>query len=360
MPTNTARSVLWPTDPRILARVCFLYVGQGSSILLLGRKDGTWHPALFDCNLDPKLGGIDVAALLKDLSEDGHLRLFANTHPHDDHLKGLKEIASALVVDEVWHSGHVPSKKYGTYHPDLTALIKDVEKRKGKSAVTELFGTRTETSFLDLQVHVLAPAEHVKDEVNEEEAERRYQRIHENCAVLRIGKSPSWLLVTGDADLVAFRDNITKYHKERLGAFLLDASHHGSRSFFMAKEGDDPYVDALSAIGPDYVVISAPTQKESPHDHPHDDAIALYEEHVGKGNVHHTGAERESFIFDIYEDGTHSAALTDNGILAEAYGLEAPEGDDGGNGGGGSGKAAATGPFVRPSGPGEFTPRKYG
>jgi beta-lactamase superfamily II metal-dependent hydrolase len=360
--TTEARRILWPTDSRVLVRVCFLHVGQGSSIVALVRDGDTYRLALFDCNLDAERGGIDVTALIKDLSPDGHLSCFVNTHPHDDHLKGLKELAAAVVIDSVWHSGHVPSKKYGAYHADLTALIKDVEKRNGAEAVVELEGSRTPRELFEATVFFLAPAEHVKDEVNEEEADARYRRIHENCAVLRIGKDPAWVLITGDADLVAFRDHIlgpNNYHKDRLPAFLLDAPHHGSRSFFKDKEEDEPYLDTLELVDPEFVVISAPEQDESPHEHPHDDAVELYSDHVGEDKVLHTGKDRECFFFDIYEDGTHGDAQSDGGALVEKYGLDKK--DDGGDGGGGGGKAAAaTGPFVRPSAPGEFKPRKYG
>ncbi len=361
MPNETeAHKILWPTDPKVVVRVVFLHVGQGSSILALVRNGDTYRLVLFDCNLDSERGGIDVPALIKDLSTDGHLACFVNTHPHDDHLHGVKELSEAVTVDSVWHSGHIPSKKYGTYHPDLTALIKEVEKRKGE--VLELEGSRTSRELFDATVYFLAPAEHVKDEVNEEEADARYKRIHENCAVLRLGRNPAWALITGDADLVAFRDHILgpkNYHKDRLPAFLLDAPHHGSRSFFKDKEEDEPYLDPLKFIDPKFVVISAPEQDESPHEHPHDDAIDIYKEHVGKENVLHTGKDRECFFFDIYDDGIHSDAQSDDGALVEKYGLDKK--NDGGDDGGGGGKAVkAVGPFVRPSAPGEFKPRKYG
>jgi beta-lactamase superfamily II metal-dependent hydrolase len=364
MPKNTeAHKILWPTDPKVVVRVVFLHVGQGSSIVALVRDGDTYRLVLFDCNLDVELGGLDVPAFIKDLSPDGHLSHFVNTHPHDDHLHGVKELAEAVIVDNVWHSGHIPSKKYGTYHADLKALIADVEKRNGAEAVVEMEGSRTPRDLFDASVYFLAPAEHVKDEVNEEEADARYRRIHENCAVLRLGKDPGWVLITGDADLVAFRDHILgpkSYHKDRLPAFLLDAPHHGSRSFFKDKEEDEPYLDALEIIDPEFVVISAPEKKESPHGHPHDDAVAIYADQVGGTNVFHTGKERECFFFDIFEDGTHGEAQSDEGALVETYGLDKKDDDDGGGGGGGGKVAKAVGPFVRPSAPGEFKPRKYG
>jgi len=355
---TTAHSILWPTDLKIVVRVCFLYVGQGSSIVLLVRDGSTYRVLLVDSNLDKTNGGIDVPELTKSLVASDPLYAFVNTHPHNDHLRGLKELTEAVTIDNVWHSGHLPSKKHGTYHPDLLALIKDVEKRNGKDAVTELVGTRTEKAIFDATLLTMAPAKHVQDEVNEEDADARHRRIHENCTVFRIGKEPSWILITGDADLVAFRDNITDYHKERLSAFVLDAPHHGSRSFFVAKKDDDPYLDALETIASEYVVISAPTDDESPHDHPHADAVKLYAAQVTADNVLHTGDERESFFFDVYEDGTHSEKQTDSGKLAELYGLVPDDTDGGGNDRGS--KSDKKGPFVRPTRPPVLKPQKYG
>jgi competence protein ComEC len=352
---NSAQDILWPIDTRIVVRVCFLYVGQGSSILVIVRDGTTYHALLVDSNLDKGNGGIDVPRMLKELLPDAKLYAFVNTHPHDDHLCGVKEIRETLTVENVWHSGHVPSKKFGSWHSELQKLINEVEKKNGADAITEIDGSRSPETLFDADVHFLAPAEHVKDDVNEEEADARYRRIHENCAVLRFGKGASQVLITGDADLVAFRDHITGYHKDRLPAYVLDASHHGSRSFFMKDEGDEPYLDALQAIDPEYVVISAPTSDESRHGHPHEPAIRLYADHVGEENVLHTGKNRETFFFDIYDDETHSEPQNDGGKLAEEYGLD--KDDDGGDGGGGGGKA--TGPFVRPSGSGEYEPRKY-
>lgn len=348
---TTARKVLWPQDSKILMRVCFLYVGQGSSILVLVRDGKNYKALLVDTNLDEPAGGIDIPALIKDLLGDEKLHCFVNTHPHDDHLHGLKELKKAVTIENVWHSGHIPSKKYGNYHPDLTTLVKEVESAGGEAI--EIDGSKSARKLFDAEVYFLAPAEHVKDEVNEEEADARYQRIHENCAVLRFGKDSTWILVTGDADLVAFRDHITNFHKERLPAYVLDASHHGSRSFFKAKEDDDAYLDALEAIDPTYVLISAPTQEESRHDHPHDDALKLYQDYVGEENVFHTGGERESFIIDLFEDGTGGAPKSDDGELSKEYGLDKET--DGSKGG----TEKAEGRFVPPSAPAIVQPRKF-
>ena len=77
---SVAYKMLWPTDTKIVVRVCFLYVGQGSSILVLVRDGKDYRGFLADVNMDKKNGGIDVPKMLEALLPDGKLRGFINTH----------------------------------------------------------------------------------------------------------------------------------------------------------------------------------------------------------------------------------------------------------------------------------------
>ncbi len=131
-------------------------------------------------------------------------------------------------------------------------------------------------------------------------------------------------MIPGDADRAAFENHITNYHGDRLKAFALSASHHGSRTFFVKNEGDEPYKAGLEAIDPDYIVISAPLREESDHGHPHEDAEKLNVEYAGKENVVHTGADRFSYIFDVYRDVIKSTARfsTITGILRHITALK--------------------------------------
>ena len=349
---STARRIIWPEDDNILIRAVFLYVGQGSSTLLLIKNDDTYDTWVVDINLDKKNGGIDVPSLIADLVDDKKIHAFLNTHPHDDHLCGITELSDNVDIEEVLHSGHKPSKKYGNRYDELVAVIKKVTDNGGTETILE--GSNSTVATGDAEYHVLSPAEYVTDDVNEDDADSRRNRIHEQCAVVKFGASDDWICITGDADKAAFEKHITDYHEDHLPAFALAASHHGSRTFFKEKEEDDPYLDALNTIDPDYVFVSSPTKEESPHDHPHDDAMQLYEDHCGEDNIHHMGEERYSFIVDIYRDGGRSDVTHDDGDLATDYGLD--EDDDGG---GSSAKAA--GPFQRPrSTTGDRTPREYG
>ena len=348
---NTGRSTLIPTDTSVVLRVVFLYVGQGSSILVLFRENSKYRALLVDTNLDRKANGLDIPKLMKDLLDGDSLHAFVNTHPHDDHLTGIKELSEAVTISEVWHSDHKPSKKYGARYADLRELIDGMDGSK----VRVLKGSNSAQALGDGEIHILAPAEYVTDDVNEDEADARYARIHENCGVLRVGKDPGWVLITGDADLCAFSEHITDYHKEHLPAHVLDASHHGSRSFFVKDDGDDPYRDHIEAISPSFVIVSAPKQSESRHEHPHDDAIDLYKEYA---EVLHMGPKRECFICDIHDDGTVDDPRSDDGALVASYGLTDDNGGDD-KGGGDGGDDAIRGHFVRPTAPAKPPDGRY-
>lgn len=344
---------LWPNDLRIAVRAAFLYVGQGDSTVLFIRDRYGYRLVLVDINLDRKNGGIDVPRLVKDLLQHQHLYAFLNTHPHEDHLCGIGKLADAVVIDNVWHSGFSPGKDANPGYDDLKKLIADVRKLNGEKAERVLMGSRSSEALFDATMHVLAPAEHVVEDIKEEDRDKRRALIHENCIVVKVGTKNGWVLLTGDADKPAFEKHITEYHKDRLPSQILSASHHGSRSFFKDKEEDDPYLDGLNAIDPTDVVVSAPKQKESKHGHPDTDAVSLYANHVGESRVYHTGDERYTYVVDILDDGSVTGVRDDGGELSAEYALS--EDDDGGGGG------KAVGPFIRPkTATGDTAPRKFG
>lgn len=327
--SNVAHDVIWPMKSDVMVRVVFLHVGQGDCAIVLVKDGKTYKTIVVDINRDEKNGGVDVPRLVEDLleKEDGKLGVFVNSHPHNDHLRDVVPLSDAVDIQEVWHSGHKPGKKHDDAYKDLQKVIKKVRKKHGASAETELEGSRSAKDIGDCKYYVLAPAEYVKDEIEGETADERYNRIHEQCAVLKFGYDDTWIMFTGDADRDAWEKHITKYHKKRLPAQVLGASHHGSRTFFRYDKKDDPYLDALQAIGPKYVIISAPTSKESQFDHPHDDAVELYEDEVGEDNVLHTGENRECFICDVLEN--RDIEITTDTKLVDEYGFG--NDDDDGN-----------------------------
>lgn len=330
---SIARDLIWPTDPEILARVVFLHVGQGSSTIVLAADGATYMSLLVDIHLDQNLGGIDVPRLMSDLLDGAALDVFVDSHPHNDHTCGVEKLLDTVPVSAIWHSGHIPSKEHAGAYAELQRVIERVADAGGENE--ELCGSRTAKPIGEAECYILAPAQHVKDAIGDETTEGRDRRIHEHCAVLRVGSGDTWVLLPGDADRDAWEKHITEYYgaQGNLASVVLAAAHHGSRTFFKENEEQAPYLAAIEAIAPAYVVISAPKRTESPHGHPHEDAVKLYADAVGAANVLHTGENRYSFICDIFRDG-ECFITDDGGRLAEEYGLK-------GNGGGGVKKSAA-------------------
>lgn len=212
------------------------------------------------------------------------LDIFLNTHPHSDHLSGLDDIRKEVHVGAVWHSGHKPSSAHKGPYAELSTLIKEVSKRGGQEI--RLKGSRTPYDWGAGEVHVLSPAEYIVDEIENETPEQRDARIHEQCVVVRIaygsGEDKTRVMITGDSDKLAWI-RITGYHgrpkANHISADVLSASHHGSYTFFKDRVDDpEPYQKHLETIEPDRVIISAPDQKDSKHNHPDDEAVERYEQ----------------------------------------------------------------------------------
>jgi competence protein ComEC len=339
--SNVAREILAPRDPNLLLRVAMLYVGQGASTIIMAADGDNYQVMLLDIHLDENLGGIDVPRLMADLLEGGRLDAFINSHPHNDHLCGVEQLLEVVPIDSIWHSGHIPSREHQEAYRELQRVIARINANGGYEE--ELCASRTPIQIGEVSCYFLSPAQHVKDSIDDETTEGRDRRIHEHCAVLRVGVGDTWIMLPGDADRDAWEWHIRYYEAyDALSAQVLAAAHHGSRTFFCYEEDDEPYLDGLASIAPEYVVISAPKSEESPHGHPHELAIELYADQVGGENILHTGADRHSFVADVYRDGRWEI-WSDEGQLVAAYGLG---GDDGGGAKSLSAPGAA-GPSIR-------------
>ncbi len=269
--------------------------------------------------------------LLGDLLEGKEeLDVYINTHPHSDHLGAIKEIYKEIGIKQLWHSGHKPGGEHKEGYKDLEYVIKKI----GAENVFRLKGSREQNKLEDeivelgdIDYNILAPADYVTEEIEDEKPEDRYKRIHEQCGVIRFkyGKKEKQILITGDADHDAWTKHITEYHEDRLPSFVLSAAHHGSNSFFWKGDPEDekPFKEHLGTINPTYIIVSAPKRKESKHGHPDKEAIDLYQEEVGEDQVKHLGKKRECVIVDITDEG--DIELLPDDELVEEYGLETKE-----------------------------------
>jgi beta-lactamase superfamily II metal-dependent hydrolase len=337
MTNNIAQSVIIPHQTDIF-RMIFLYVGQGDSTLCVIPDNGTWKYLLIDSNVDVKSGGINLVSMLKDLfinnGERNSLDVFVNTHPHNDHLSAIKDIYNEVGIRQIWHSGHKPGKEHDDAFQNLQWVMNEV----GEGNTFRLFGSQEKNKLEqqvikigDIDYNILAPAEYVTDDIEGEKPEERARRIHEQCGVIAFSYSNNkyQVIVPGDADYDAWEKHITQYHKSRLPSIVFRAPHHGSNSFFWKgdPQGKEAYTKHLDTINPKYIIVSAPTQKQSKFGHPDDDAMKMYEKQTGNcDNLFHLGKKPECVFVDIYKNGDINIYTDD--ALIDTYGYKD---DDGGS-----------------------------
>lgn len=327
-----AEKIIKPTKAGVF-RSIFLYTGQGESTLLIiptGPIVSDYKYVLVDSDRDNELNEVDLIAMFKDLfKESGKLDIFINTHPHNDHIGGIKEIYDEIGFDQVWHSNHKPGgehkKKYKEFQYVMEKVGKDNEYfLLGSNNLNKIRNSNDEEIIIKLgqiDYQVLSPAEYLCEDIEDADADERNKRIHEQCGVIKFtyGKDAKSIMITGDSDKEAWKEHITDYHQEHLPSTVLSASHHGSRTFFKDNEDDeDVYEKHIETIKPTYLIISAPKQEDSPHGHPHDDAMELYKKHVNEDGIFHLGSPPYSVIVDIDENGT--IELKTDTELIEAYG----------------------------------------
>lgn len=333
--STVAKDVIIPEEGTF--RAVFLYVGQGDATLLVVPDGGKRKYVLIDSNHGESCGGIDLIKLFKDLfkEETDKIDVYINTHPHKDHLSKIKELYEDIGIKQIWHSGHKP----GGEHKDVYKDLEYVMTKLGKENVFCLKGSREENKLDDKELklgdvnyNVLAPAEYIADEITYEKPEDRYNRIHEQCGVIKFkyGEKEKQILITGDADYDAWKEHITDYHKDRLPSTILSAAHHGSNSFFWKNSDteEEPYKDHLNKINPTYIVVSAPKRSESRHEHPDEKAMNIYKDKVGADNVFHLGKKRECIIVDIDKSG--EIYLDIDYDLVNTYGIKNNGEDNGG------------------------------
>ncbi|BBE17846.1 DNA internalization-related competence protein ComEC/Rec2 [Aquipluma nitroreducens] len=337
---TVAEKVIKPTKAGIF-RTVFLYTGQGESTLLViptGSKVNDYMFVLVDCDRDKEPNEIDLIEMFKDLFvTDGELSIFINTHPHNDHIGGIKEVYDEIGFSEVWHSNHKPGGEHKKKYKDFQYVVEKVGKSNeyfllGSNALNKIRTSDDKEVIKNIGLvdyQILSPAEYLCEDIEDADANERNRRIHEQCGVIKFtyGKEAKSILFTGDSDKKAWQEHITDYHMDNLPSFVLSASHHGSRTFFKDDEDDDDvYETHIENIKPTYLIISAPKQDDSPHGHPHDDALELYKKHVDEDGIFHLGANVISVIVDIDSDG--NVDVNTDKELIEEYGKGNDDDDD--------------------------------
>jgi competence protein ComEC len=168
------------------------------------------------------------------------------THPHEDHIGGMKDIIEAFDIGKVWDSGY----NHGSpVQKEMTEAIKEKKIRFGrpKAGFVEKFG--------DAWIEVIAPKVPISGTNSD---------ANNNSLVLRVCYGEISFLMMGD---------IEEAGRARAGSFprstLLKAAHHGSRN------GTDEKL--LKEVRPQVTILSY--GRKNQYGHPHKSAMKLLEKY---------------------------------------------------------------------------------
>lgn len=236
-------SVVLRADRRDELTVAFLDVGQGDAIYI---EAPNGNQLLID-------GGVSQQAALRALGKvmpfwDRSLDLVLATHPDQDHVGGLPAVLDRMRVDGVVTTENTSSTgAYGAFEEAVRAEhARRILARAGARIILDR----------GIVLEILFP-------------DRNARGWETNTAsiVARLSYGGISFLFTGDAP-----SGIEKYLVANKGgalhATVLKLGHHGSRTS-SARE-------FLSAVDPEYAIISA--GKNNKYGHPHSEVLALLDE----------------------------------------------------------------------------------
>ncbi|MCC8179222.1 MAG: MBL fold metallo-hydrolase [Cloacibacillus sp.] len=171
--------------------------------------------------------------------------LLVATHPHEDHIGGMKELLSAFPVGKLWDSGYNHASRV---QRDFYRAVKEGKIAFGrpKRGFSESFG--------DVRVDVLGPAKLLKNTDSD---------ANNNGLVLLVTYGDISFLITGDMEREERRT------LEPLPqAVVLKAAHHGSRN------GTDRKM--LRDVSPEIIILSY--ARGNSYGHPHKEVVKAIRE----------------------------------------------------------------------------------
>ncbi|MEE2750495.1 MAG: ComEC/Rec2 family competence protein [Myxococcota bacterium] len=216
-----------------------LDVGQGDSILLETPDN---HHILVDAGISSS----GVAQTLERLGVE-ELDLVFSTHPHADHIGGMRSVLEKFEVEQYLDSGLTHSTQtYKKLMGSLEAL--DVQHRAVKAG--EVFKFED-----DIQIRVIWPGARLSGTRSD---------LNSNSVVLRITHGEDCMLLTGDSEEPT-EDMLLRHKIE--SCEVLKVAHHGSRH--------STSMEFLQAVQPEIAIISA--GRNNRYGHPHNDALKRLE-----------------------------------------------------------------------------------
>jgi len=217
-------------------------VGQGDSILVQFPQGQTM---LVDAGVPDE--GATVVAYLQQ-RHVARIDLLVATHPHEDHIGGMKDVLAEFPVGQAWDDGYVLGSK------TQEDYLADIKARGIPLSVARAGMTR---QMDGVGVEVLAPVRLLEGTDSD---------ANNNSVVLRLSYGAVSALLTGDMEGEE-RDSVSHWPP----CTILKVAHHGSRT------GTDAAF--LRAVQPSLAVISCGVGNS--YGHPHAETLdALRAAHV--------------------------------------------------------------------------------
>lgn len=235
--TGGASTVFSETDGYL--RVHFIDVGQGDSILIQAGAQAM----LVDAGTNES--GSVVTEYLRSQNIT-RLDYLIGTHPHEDHIGGLDDVIRSFEIGTVIMPDASHTTK--TYEDVLDALLE-------KSLTVTLPHPGDSYSLGDASFTILSPSESILEQAEE-------SGDMNNLSVgIRLAYGSSAFVLCGDAESAS--EEAMAESGLTLKADVLKAGHHGSST---------STCDAfLSAVDPDYAVISC--GRDNSYGHPHQETL---------------------------------------------------------------------------------------
>jgi competence protein ComEC len=210
------------------------YVGQGDSSLFFLPNGET---ILIDAG--PEEAGKKLVKELKKLGVK-KIDLLVATHPHSDHIGGMRRIISNFQIGKIWDSGFISNSPLQKNFYS-TIQSKEIPFGRPKRGHSEKMG--------DVLVQVLAPARLIRGTKRD---------ANNNCLVMNIKYGSTDFLMLADMEREQ-RSTVSPLPR----AAVLKASHHGSSN------GTD--ISLLKEVRPYFIILSY--GRNNSYGYPHKEVV---------------------------------------------------------------------------------------
>ncbi|MEG1810233.1 MAG: MBL fold metallo-hydrolase [Clostridia bacterium] len=217
--------------------VYILDVGQGDSIFI---KSPSGKTMLIDTGESEYV--LRVNSFLKQLGVS-HIDVLIATHPHSDHIGGMRRIIEAYDVGAFYTSDteHTTSAYEG-----MLAALED----KGVTLTKLWAGAGVNIPWDDnVEIDVLSPYKHCS-----------FSDLNDMSLVLRLKYGNTAILLTGDAGFAAEELALNMASPSSFAADVLKVGHHGS--------SDATSAEFFNAVSPEIAVISCGRDNDFGHPAP--------------------------------------------------------------------------------------------